>query len=194
MRLDINLATRPYEDSGRFWTRWGAVLAGAGLVTLILLFAAISGWFSASKDRQTINKLQADIAERDQERAKAEAFLNKPENRSTRDRSQFLNELIRRKSFSWTKVFEDLERVMPARAHVVSIHPELTEDNQLTIKMQVEGDSREKAVELVRKMEASPHFRQTKIDAENSRSQSGNTVVVDISALYVRDIPGAGKP
>jgi type IV pilus assembly protein PilN len=194
MRLDINLATRPYEDARRFWMRWGGVLAGVGLLTLILVFSAISGWFSASKDRQTISKLQADIAERDQERTKAEAFLNRSENRSTRDRSQFLNELIRRKAFSWTKVFEDLERVMPPRVHVVAIRPELNEDNQLAIKMQVEGDSRERALDLVRKMESSPHFRQTKIDAENTQSQGGNNVSVDISALYVRDIPGAGKP
>ena len=170
------------------------MLAGAGLLTLILLFAAISGWFSASKDRQTISKLQADIAERDQERIKAEAFLNRSENRSTRDRSQFLNELIRRKAFSWTKVFEDLERVMPPRVRVVAIRPELNEDNQLAIKMQVEGDSRERALDLVRKMESSPHFRQTKIDAENTQSQGGKNVSVDISALYVRDIAGAAKP
>ena len=50
-------------------------------------------------------------------------FLNRPENRNTRDESQFLNELIERKSFSWTRVLENLEKVMPPRVHLVSISP-----------------------------------------------------------------------
>ena len=105
MRLDINLATRPYKDARRFWVQWGSILSAVGLLTLILVFMALSGLWSASNDRKTIRSYQKEIAERDSERAKAEAFLNLPENRSTRDRSQFLNELIRRKSFSLDQGF-----------------------------------------------------------------------------------------
>ena len=119
--------------------------------------------------------------------------MNLPENRSTRDRSQFLNELIRRKSFSWTKVFEDLERIMPPRVHLVSIHPELNEDNQLAIKMQVAGDSRERALDLVRRMESSPHFQQTKIDSESQQAQNEG-VSLDITAVYTGDRARGGTP
>jgi len=193
MRLDINLATRPYEDARRFWVQWGSILSAVGLLTLILVFMALSGLWSASNDRKTIRSYQKEIAERDSERAKAEAFLNLPENRSTRDRSQFLNELIRRKSFSWTKVFEDLERIMPPRVHLVSIHPELNEDNQLAIKMQVAGDSRERALDLVRRMESSPHFQQTKIDSESQQAQNEG-VSLDITAVYTGDRARGGTP
>jgi len=72
---------------------------------------------------QLIAQREEQIAARDQEKTRAEGILNLPENRSTRDRSQFLNELFRRKAFSWTRVFEDLERVMPARLHLISIQP-----------------------------------------------------------------------
>lgn len=193
MRLDINLATRPYEDARRFWVQWGSILSAVGLLTLILVFMALSGLWSASNDRKTIRSYQKEIAERDSERAKAEVFLNLPENRSTRDRSQFLNELIRRKSFSWTKVFEDLERIMPPRVHLVSIHPELNEDNQLAIKMQVAGDSRERALDLVRRMESSPHFQQTKIDSESQQAQNEG-VSLDITAVYTGDRARGGTP
>lgn len=195
MRLDINLATSPYEDTRRYWLQWGSVLAALGLLTLILVVTALTGMFSARKDRQTIQKLQSDIAERDAERTKAEAFLNRTENRSTRDRSQFLNELIQRKAFSWTKVFEDLEKVMPPRVHVVSIRPELNEDNQLAIKMQVAGDSRDRTLDLVRRMEESSHFLAPRIDVENFGTQAaaGDNVTVDITAVYIPDRPGQRK-
>ncbi len=36
MRVDINLATRPYEDSSSMWLRWGGALAALSLFTLVL--------------------------------------------------------------------------------------------------------------------------------------------------------------
>jgi type IV pilus assembly protein PilN len=192
MRVDINLASRPYEDSSSLWVRWGGALAVLVLITIVLLYSALSGWLSARKDRNLIAQRQQQIADRDQEKSKAEAILNLPENRSTRDRSQFLNDLFRRKAFSWTRVFEDLERVMPARLHVVSIQPAMA-DNELEIKLVVAGESRERALELVRKMESSQRFHQTQIQQESSEVGQipGDNVHFDITAVYVPELPGA---
>jgi type IV pilus assembly protein PilN len=185
MRVDINLATQPYEDVRRFWLRWGGALAGMGILTLLLLYLAIAGLLTARQDRNLIRQRQQQIAERDREKAQAEALLNRPENRSTRDRSQFLNDLFQRKAFSWTRVFEDLERIMPARLHVVSIRPELAPDNQLAIDLTVAGNSREPALALVEKMEASQRFQQTRIEQEESLTGQADTVQFNISAVYV---------
>jgi type IV pilus assembly protein PilN len=195
MRVDINLATRPYEDSGPLWLRWGGALAALGLFTLILLYSTLSGWAAARKDRGLIEQRQQQIAARDLQKAKAEETLNLPANRGTRDRAQFLNDLFLRKAFSWTKVFEDLERVMPARLHVVSIHPEKAPDNQLKIKLVVAGESRDRALELVRKMESSQRFRQTQIEQESTQAGQtpGDNVQFDISALYVPDFSDPNK-
>jgi type IV pilus assembly protein PilN len=195
MRIDINLATQPYEDSQQLWVRWGSGVAVISLFTLVLLYMVVTGWIAARKDRNLIQQREAQIAERDNEKAKAEAILNLPENRSTRDRSQFLNDLFQRKAFSWTKVFEDLERVMPARLHVVSIHPEMPNENQLQIKLKVAGESHERALELVRKMEGSQRFQQTRIDIENFQSgqTTGDNVEVDITAMYVPDFENLNK-
>jgi type IV pilus assembly protein PilN len=196
MRVNINLATRPYEDSGPLWMRWGGALAALSLFTLILLYSAFSGWASARKDRGLIEQREQQIAARDQQRAKAEATLNLPANRGTRDRAQFLNDLFQRKAFSWTKVFEDLERVMPPRLHVVSIHPEKAPDNQLQIKLLVAGESRDRALELVRKMEGSRRFKHTQIEQESSQvgQTPGDNVQFEISALYVSDLAATDKP
>jgi type IV pilus assembly protein PilN len=187
MRLEINLATQAYEDARRFWLRWGGTVGVAGILTIVLLYLAVTGWLTARRDRDMIRQTQAQIAARDTEKSAAEALLNRPENASTRDRSQFLNDLFQRKAFSWTQVFEDLERVMPPRLHVVSIHPEMDADNQLEIKLAVAGESRERAIELVRKMEASQHFQQTRIDEESLQisQPGGDPVKFSISAIYV---------
>jgi len=192
MRLNINLATQPYEDVRRFWFQWGGALAALGIVTAGVLYFTFLGWLGARKDRVLIHDYERQIAERDKEKADARALMNLPQNLSTRDRSQFLNDLFYRKAFSWTRVFEDLERVMPPRVHVVSIQPELANNNELAIKLIVAGDSRERALELVRKMEASKHFQQTEIQQESSESGNtsnpADTVKFDISALYVPEL------
>src|SRR5512143_2560492 len=134
MRLDINLATRPYEDAREFWARWGLGVGLLGLLTLVLVTLAIHGWVKAGRDRHAILALEQQISDRESERAQAQDYLELEMNRSTRDQSQFVNGLIQRKAFSWTRVFEDLERVMPPNLHVVSLKPELKDQNQLEVE------------------------------------------------------------
>ena len=195
MRLDINLASHPYEDARQFWTRWGAAVGAVGLLTLFLVAMTISGWIHARRDHQEMAERRAAIADRDRVRAEAEAFLSRPENHTTRDTSQFLNELIESKAFSWTQVLESLERVMPPRVHLVGINPELDEDNQVSLKMTVAGDSRDRALELSRNMEESHRFGQTTITGERNyvQANNGDTVQFDIIAQYVPAQFGAGE-
>ena len=188
MYIEINLASHPYEDSRRFWTYWGTGIVLLSLATALLVFMAITAFIRAGADRQQISHLKSELAAYDQEKVQAEALLNQPQNRVIREQSRFLNDLFERKAFSWTRVFEDLERVMPAHLHVVSIHPDLSAENNLALKLVVGGDSREQALVLLRKMEESNHFKQTRIDQVKFATEQGNTgdrVQFDITALYI---------
>jgi type IV pilus assembly protein PilN len=186
MRLDINLASQPYEDARQFWTIWGTAVGVVGLLTLVLLVLDVTGWVRASSDRHQIARQEVLIAEREQLRSNAQAFLNQPQNRSTRDKAQFLNQLIERKAFSWTRVLENMEKVMPPRVHLVAISPHLDEDNQLALKIMLAGDSRDRAIELARRMEESRRFAQTYVVREQPiQTQSGDTIQVEISAIYI---------
>jgi Tfp pilus assembly protein PilN len=188
MRIDINLATQPYQDSGRFWRYWGSGLVLLGLATALLVYMAATGFMRAGHDRQQIRSLQAEIAAYDQEKAQSEAILNEPQNRTMREQSRFINDLIARKAFSWTRVFEDLERVMPAHLRVVSIHPDVSGENSAEIKLLVGGDSREQALDLIRKMENSKRFKQTRIESErfsNEEQKNMDPVEFEIVTSYV---------
>jgi|ERR1700686_2156427 type IV pilus assembly protein PilN len=193
MRLDINLATRPYEDAREFWGRWGLGVGLLAASTLLLIGFAVQSWIHAGRDRQEIRSLQQQIAERDGERAKAQAFLDQSANRSTRDQSQFLNGLIQRKAFSWTRVFEDLERVMPSNLHVVSLRPEINDQNQMQLDMKVACETRLAAVELVHRMEGSRHFQGAQL-VQETESGEGTGVSASVIAVYIPDpIEKGGK-
>jgi type IV pilus assembly protein PilN len=193
MRLDINLASRPYEDVGEFYRTWGALAGFVAVVTLVLLGLTVSSLTSARTVGEQTAKLRSQMAAFDQQRRAAEDLLNRPENRETRDRSRFLNALIARKAFSWTQVFADLEKIVPARVHVLSIKPGLTEDNQFQVEMQVATDSRDRMVELVRRLEESKTFHQAQVRSESAQNTptGGHTVEFDLVALYTPHVPPA---
>ena len=94
-------------------------------------------------------------------------------------------------------MLEDLEKVMPPRVHLVSISPHVDEDHQLKLTMTVAGDSRDRAIELARRMEESRRFLQTNILREGVvQSQTGDNVLVEMSAVYLpealADEPASG--
>jgi len=193
MRLDINLATHPYEDGREFWVKWGTGVGILALVTVALLGWTVHNWIGAGRDRHNIAQIESQIGARDKEKSEATTILNMSANRSTRDQSQFLNGLIRRKAFSWTLVFEDLEQVMPRDLHVASLRPEFTEQNTMLLEMKVIGTSRAAAVELVHRMETSRHFRNAQL-VQEAESDKGGGVVATVDATYVPgDLKGMGN-
>jgi hypothetical protein len=191
MRFDINLASQPYEDARAVYLRWGGALALVAMLTLALLGFAVYQWRSTRESANKSSELRQEISRLERERAENQTILNRPENRSTRERSQFINGLIVRKSFSWTQVFADLEKAMPARVHLLSITPELKEGRQIEINMRIAGDSREKALDLARRLEQSRRFRDAQVTDERTHLQGGSDKVeMQISAFYVPDTGG----
>jgi hypothetical protein len=189
MRFRINLATQPYQNERRFYTLWTAILLAATVLTGVLVYGAISGWRTSRVIGQKIGVEKENLKRLDAQEQADLAILSKPENRDVREKSQVLNGLIRRKEFSWTLIFADFERIMPTRLHVISITPRLAPNNDIELHMMVAGDSREKAVELVKHMEASREFRNSAVLSESNTprtsGQPGELTTFEISAFYV---------
>lgn len=190
MRLRINLATKPYQDVRRILMQWGGVVVLLALCTVYLVWMAVSTWRESRDVNAKIAALESDIAALDRQRSEALRVLRLPQNSSVVDTSKFLNGLIARKSFSWTRVFMQLEQIMPQKLHVVSISPELQpRTNTVEVHLTVAGTSREAAVELVKRLEQSPSFREARIAEESEgrvrERDSLDTVEFQLTALYI---------
>lgn len=165
------------------------------LAALVLITAVLLGYILHQRgetrdvDRQ-IAQAKQEIAALDREKAQAQAILNQPQNRDVADQSAFLNSLFARKALSWTRVFTEMEKIMPPAIHVVSMKPEFNRDNQLVLHVVVATSSRDKAVELVKRMEKSPHFHAPQVEAENALGEgaagaTGGNIQFDIAAAYI---------
>lgn len=197
MRLNINLATKPYQDVRRILLQWGPLVLLLAVCTGALAWTAISAWRESREVNARITTLQAEIATLDGQRKAAIDILQLPQNSSVVDNSKFLNGLIARKSFSWTRVFMQLEEIMPPRLHMVSIVPELQpKTNTVEVHLTVAGTSREAAVELVKRLEQSPSFRTARIsdEVEAHDRDSLDTVKFQVTALYVPRVASPAEP
>jgi type IV pilus assembly protein PilN len=195
MRININLASNPYEVAREYTRRMGMLVVGLTVLSIGLLgYIAYQRAHTRDVDQQ-IADVRQQIASLDAEKAQALVLLNKPQNREVADQSEFLNNLFARKALSWTKVFAQMEKLMPPNIHVVSMKPEFNRDNQLVLRMVVATSARDKAVELVKRMETSPHFRMPQVEAENTTGNAGGegapggNIQFEIAAVYLPFAP-----
>jgi len=198
MRININLASHPYEDAGDFYRRWGTALGVLVLLTLGLTGLVVHEWMSTHSISKQIAGIRKQINDLDDQKNREQAILNRSENRGTRDRSTFVNQLIAIKSFSWTQVLADMETLMPTRLHIVSIQPELDKESQLQVKIMAAGDSSGKGVELLQNLEKSRYFRKPVLRAitispggSPGVQPGGDTAKFELDAYYV---PPANVP
>jgi type IV pilus assembly protein PilN len=199
MRININLATERYEAVRQYLQRIRTLVALMAVVTALLVGYIVYQRSHTRDIDAKIAKARQELSELNNEKAQAQAILNKPVNRGIADQSEFLNELFARKSLSWTRIFSEMERIMPPNIHVVSMKPDYTVNNELLVHMLVATDSRDRAVELVKRMEKSSHFRGPQIVAEtvttNSSDQGAGpgNIQFDIASVYVPQT-GASEP
>ena len=69
----------------------------------------------------------------DADRIRLESVLRQPENAEVLERNLFLNSLLYAKGISWTRLFDDLEKVMPHNVRLVSIRPQATGQNEILL-------------------------------------------------------------
>src|ERR1700677_2918055 len=157
MRIRLNLATKALETQRRFVVGAGLFAAIGGIAFLIL------GWHLHSvrkadsefraQTQDTRQKLAASAMERDQ----LETFFKRPENARLHERSAFLNSIIDARSFNWTLMFMDLEKVLPGGVRLISIEPQQVKGHVL-VKLKVGASNEEAKLKFIRALEESKEF------------------------------------
>jgi Tfp pilus assembly protein PilN len=125
---------------------------------LALMGLAISDRRTVNDTRQRIAGVQAMMARTTVAQAQVDALMRQPENATVLYRSLMFNELIRRKGISWTRIFSDLEKVLPHNVRIASIRPQLNGRDQLSLEMVVAADTAEPIIGFVEQLEESSVF------------------------------------
>ncbi len=170
MRISVNLATRPFIELRPLFARLRLAMAGLALLAVVLGVGLHMLSQSAEVASAQMDALKGQTASLVSERQTNEARMQQPQNKAVLDRSKFLNSLFAAKSFSWTAVLMDLERVVPGGVQVTSIEPTVTAEGNVNIRLRVNGP-RDLDVDLLRNLERSQRFVAPRPANETAQNQ-----------------------
>jgi type IV pilus assembly protein PilN len=186
--ISINLASEPFRPVR-------SMLAVAGLAALLLtgllgflIALSVSEKGQAAQTRQTIAGLQGRLKTLSGQQAQLESVLRKPENAEVLDRSLFLNSLLYAKGISWTRLFDDLEKVLPYNVRLIQVRPQVNSLNQISLEMVVGADSSEPVIRMLTLLERSPQFGETLIHNRMPPTQSDPLLRFRISVNYAQKL------
>ncbi len=189
LRVPINLATEPFR-------RDRPMLVGAAAIAILLcallifqVVTIVSGHRQAADIRIAIDRESAQIRSISAQQAKLNATLRKPENAEVLERSLFLNSLIDRKAISWTKIFADLEKVMPYNVRLVSVRlPAVDSNNQVLLDMVVGAKDVGPILDLLKHLEGSPQFGPYSVQTSTPPSQTDPFFRYHVTVSYAQKL------
>jgi len=189
MRVRLNLATKALETHRRFLAASGLVAAVAGVVFLSLGWSVYSIRRANAEVRRRTAEIQEQMEKAETQRAELEKYFGQKDVATLHDRAAFLNSIIDARSFNWTRMFMDLEHVLPAGVHVVSIAPE-QKDRSVKLKITVGATSDDAKLKFIRALEDSNEFSEVRVVSErlppNSSTQSLDVKVIELTTVYSR--------
>ena len=209
LHIALNLATHPFQNRRRFYVLAGSAGTLLVMTTVLLVAIFVRNYRSERGLSNKIHALRQEQAKLEQEQKRLEEMLQRPDVVDLMGRSEFLNSLIQQKAVSWTRIFMDLEKLMPERVQVVSLRPVVRgtgkegakearignslsapgEPLEMDLQMTVGAENTAGLLELLRRMEKSGNFREPVLLKENP-PQTGpgaeNLFQLQMSVLYAQ--------
>jgi len=189
LRVPINLASEPFRRDRPLLIGSAALAVVLGLLLVYQVLTIVSERRQAASIRIAIDQQNERLRTIAAQQAKLNATLRRPENAEVLERSLFLNTLIQRKAISWTKIFADLEKVMPYNVKLVSVRlPEVDSNNQVLLDMVVGSETVPPILELFKRLEASPQFGNTSVQSSAPPSQTDRFYRYHVTVTYAQKL------
>jgi hypothetical protein len=121
--LDLNLASRPFKNNAPLWLGLVASALALGWFTVnnATTYSEYSQKLSELADR--VGKIESERVELERREHDVQKAVDKLDIGGVRAKSEKANEVIRWKAFSWTRLFNLLQKVQPNDVQMTSINP-----------------------------------------------------------------------
>lgn len=186
MLVHLNLAISPLQRHRRFKVYLGAAGTLASLLFLTLGWHVYHVREAASAFRIQTDKTTREIDQLSAERQELDEFFSRPENAKLHDRAAFVNTIIDARSFNWTRMFMDLEKLLPDGVRVLKIEPRQV-SGQAAVKMTIGAANEESKRKFLSALEQSDAFSHVQLSSVRSATQeTGSELVLELTFIYSR--------
>jgi hypothetical protein len=192
--LAINLASQPFRRE-RAQNAALSALCVILLCSLLVIIGLIFHSRSAAVDlRRGIAREESSLHVLQQQQSGYSTVLSKPDNADVFSRNVFLNELIARRAVSWTVVFRDLEKTLPANMRLIGIRlPQVTGQdnagmNRVLLDMVVGTAQPETFIELLKRLQQSNLFGAAQVLGQQPPSQNDPLYKFRVTVAYAQKL------
>lgn len=188
-----NLSTRPFYNERAVYV----LLAAAAVVLALLSVVSVSQFVSLSRQQ---GELSARIA-RDEQRAQGlrrEAAdvrrgIDAAELQTTATATQEVNRAIDARVFSWTALFNTVERTIPPGVVLLGVYPSIDDDGRVDVRMVVNARRIDEVSTFMEALERAQSF-ETLQSSEEQRVEDGSFVVTFDGVYVGHRVPEVAAP
>jgi Tfp pilus assembly protein PilN len=190
--IRTNLSTRPFYNEGVVRT-WLTILALVAVAATIFNVSRVLRYSRSDTELAT-------QASRDEARA-AEVRTTAGRLRASVDTKQVdaasmearqANDLIDRRTFSWTELFNRLETTLPPEVRITSVRPALDRDRRITLNITVLARGVDDVNEFMERLEATGAF--ANVLSRDERVNDSGQLAAALESEYVPPASGQVKP
>lgn len=174
LKVSLNLASRPFFNNRKFYAAsllLGLVLVGLSAANLLLYLAHRSQSLRLNSE---LADQTAEAGRLEQEQREIWARLQRPETEDFLNLVEYLNPLIARRTFSWTRFLNRLENLVPNQVQIVAITPTIVQ-SEIVVEIYCNARSGADYIEFISRLEADSDFYQVNLMTEDV-SKSPNFV------------------
>jgi Tfp pilus assembly protein PilN len=178
-QFDLNLSTRPFRGY-----RVQTLLLSLALIALIatsiwqvLGFKRYSALVSQIRGQEQNAQVESSVLGK--QLGELDAKLSRPEAMDKINEIQFLNGIIARKTFPWTRIFSDLEELMPETVHLVSLHPDVAENGTALLHIEVRARNVQEFTKFAAALQSIPAFDNLIVNTEEKKQEANKMATTD---------------
>jgi Tfp pilus assembly protein PilN len=183
--FNLNLSTRPFPAYQLKTILLAVALVALAGVSVWQAFGYLNYSALAAGIRDDARNSQVQSEALGRRLAEIDAKLSTPEATQKLKEIEFLNRIILQKSFAWTRIFANLEQIMPDGVQLINIRPEFSPAG-VDLRIDVRGRGMTDITQMLEALQSSPAFSRVEVFTEKNRESapSNNAVEVMFKATY----------
>jgi Tfp pilus assembly protein PilN len=159
MALTIDFARRPFRNLRPVRATLGGLLAAALILTIVNWRTYGSFRRGQAATRAEIASLRSRLTRAEQRQRSARQALATTEVAQIAARSRGVNRIVEERRFSWSRLLDRLETVLPDDVRLTALQPSFDEaKGDVAIHMGLIGRARDSSVRTLAALGGDPHF------------------------------------
>ena len=187
--IHLNLAARPYRDYRQVY----AVVVVVSLLTAFLMLNNIETYVQyiheTKSTRAKIAQIEAQTRIEQQKEQVAKQRVASLDLRKLEGQTRFINAKLAERAFSWSRLLDELESILPDDVRLVTVSPQFTEEGPINLRLDFEAKSGDGMMTIINRMHADPQFREP--FPHNETARDDGTFSFSLSAKYLPEAPQA---